>query len=324
MAEMLSTTRYIALVRNKPRSMDENQPPHVFQITTLPNTSLDIHDDATGKLVQRLHSISPIQRVRISKTHLVVALNHTVMIYSMKKPMEKLVAYETAHNPFGLCCLGNDLVVFPGVIPGQVRMYNLVTNEVHIIYAHRSSLRAIALSRDEKRVATASTQGTLIRVFSIPFLKCVAEFRRGIDKAVILSLAFSPDRQLLAATSDKSTLHIFEPSIHFDSDATNKWGFLSKLPLLPRQFSDTYSSATIKFRLSEEHSGAPTCPGLKDEVLDAVPGSGLTQGLIGWVDDQRLVVVGAGLDPVWEIFRVTNVAHSSCVIELEAWKRYLD
>jgi WD40 repeat protein len=295
----------------------------------LPNTHLDIFNDATESVVTSLELKAPVQRVRISKTHLVVVQDRTVLIYKMEIPLEKVVAYETADNPLGLCCLGKNLVIFPGLTSGQVRLYNLNTNDVSIIPAHNSPLRAIVLSHDEEMVATASEQGTLVRLFSLPSTTKVTEFRRGVDPAAILSLAFSPDLRFLAATSDKSTLHIFDlvqGAVPEPDSKTHKWGILSKLPMLPRQFSDIYASATIKFELGDEPipSAVSKSSTLPDEIYDGIPGGTPNKGLIGWLDDYRLVIVGAGHDARWEKFLVSTDEAGARVIVREGWKRYLD
>ena len=51
--------------------------------------------------------------------------------------------------------------------------------------------------------------GTLIRVFDAVNPGLIREFRRGADRAVVYSLAFSPDSQFLVASSDTGTVHVF-------------------------------------------------------------------------------------------------------------------
>ncbi|KAF2251416.1 WD repeat domain phosphoinositide-interacting protein 4 [Trematosphaeria pertusa] len=337
---MLGTTRYIALVgggkqpkfpQNKVCSPDDSDSdPWVF-ITT-DTYEVQIWNDATQVVATSLEFKTPIQRVRISQSHLIVVLLNNVGIYKMKSPPEKIADYETVNNPFGLCALGKGIVAFPGRAPGQVKLFETVTGNVSIIPAHESPLRALALNKKGDMVATASEQGTLVRLWTYPSCTKIVEFRRGVDPATIFSLAFSTAGSMLAVTSDKSTLHIFDLPVGLQASAaepdpkTHKWGILSKVPLLPRQFSDTYSSATAKFDMGEEPVGWG--PQSKSATFNAgipgVPGGRPTKGLIGWLDDQTLLVIGAGQDARWEKFTVGVDETGRRAIFREGWRRYLD
>lgn len=221
-------------------------------------------------------------------------------------------------------------------------------------------------------------QGTLIRVFSTANCARLAELRRGVDPAVILALAISPSSTLLAVTSDKSTLHIFDlPSLHPErppdptqhdkarastsssssSSSTSsfhpfptttagsaigpedggrhKWGILGKLPLMPRVFSDVYSFASAHFETGSEPI-ATTTPGSRGglgvgghTISSATQTGGVSRGrpskgVLGWINDSCLVVVGAGRDGRWERFVVvenTETVERVCV--RDGWRRYL-
>ena len=124
-------------------------------------------------------------------------------------------------------------------------------------------------------------------MFSTSNCARLVELRRGIDPATIFSLAFNPSGTMLACTSDKSTLHIFDvphpkrpsrqqqqqqqqqsqsPQSGDSTDANNnansggsdgrgKWGILSKIPMMPRMFSDVYSFASAPFEVDDEEEG---------------------------------------------------------------------
>ena len=262
-AEMLGTTRYIALVgggkqpkfpQNKVCLEDSD-----WVMVNADSYEVQIWNDSTQVVATSLEFKTPIQRVRITQTHLVVVLLNKVWIYKMKMPPEKLGEYETVNNPFGLCCLSKDIVAFPGRTVGQVKVFHFDdAGNVSIINAHESPLRALALTQTSDVVATASEQGTIIRLWSPSSSSKLAEFRRGVDPATVFSLAFSPNGSALAVTSDKSTLHIFDLPGSGSTQATesepstHKWGILSKVPLVPRQFSDKYSDAKIRFEIGEE------------------------------------------------------------------------
>ncbi|KAF2015645.1 WD40 repeat-like protein [Aaosphaeria arxii CBS 175.79] len=330
-AEMVGRTNYIALVGG-------GKQPKFPQNKVCPQRSEWIWVDADGYKVQiwndskqivstSLEFKTPIQRVRISTSHLVVVLLNKVGIYKMKVPPDKLAEYETVNNPFGLCSLGKKIVAFPGMNAGQVRLFDLTSGNISIINAHNSPLRALALNRDDDMVATASEQGTLVRLWSFPSCTKFTEYRRGVDPAAIFSIAFSPSGLMLAVTSDKSTLHIFnvEDRMSDTDPKQHKWGILSKVPLLPRQFSDHYSNATAKFEMGEEPDDNPVSRSATFNAgIPGVPGGKPPKGVVGWTDENTIFVVGAGSDARWEKFIVGVNSDGRRIVYREGWKKYLE
>lgn len=108
---------------------------------------------------------------------------------------------------------------------GRVRIYD--TNEltdVNHIDAHQSPLAQLKFDRHGNRLATASSKGTVVRVFDVQTRERVHELRRGVSHAVMYSLSFSPCGNFLAACSSANTVHIFKvPNVctHDDSAAAS-------------------------------------------------------------------------------------------------------
>ena len=115
-----------------------------------------IWDDAKQKAVITLEFRSPVNRVCLSRSRIIAVLYNSVHIYAFSSPPEKLSVFETANNPFGLCCLGSKIVAFPGRTPGQVQLVEIGTGNVSIIPAHATALKAIEMSPDGEVLATAS------------------------------------------------------------------------------------------------------------------------------------------------------------------------
>lgn len=170
----------------------------------------------------------------------------------------------------------------------------------------------------------------------------IAELRRGVDHACIFSISISPSSQMLAVTSDKSTLHIFDmphpskvarpdssnpnrrltsmgsgsPSPVGDEAPTQKWGILSRIPMLPRVFSDIYSFASAHFELGD---AVP-----QESSLDSVSETSRTRkGVIGWTSDHSLIVISAGRDGRWEKFILAEGEDGKRYCVRDGWKRYL-
>ncbi|KAH7112835.1 WD40-repeat-containing domain protein [Dendryphion nanum] len=316
-AEMIECSKYLALVGGG------KQP-------EFPQNKVQFWDDKGEKITMRVEFNAPVQRVRVSQTHLIVVFLNRVSIYRMAIPPPKVADYETVNNPFGLCSLGENTVIFPGIIAGQIKLFNLKTHNVSIINAHEAPLRALSLGPKGDLLATASEKGTLVRIWSFPSCTKLAELRRGIDPAAIFSMAFSPSGAKLAVTSDKSTLHIWDlvsEGAGPDPDAKNhKWGILAKIPLLPRQFSDQYSSAQAKFEMGDEPVAGPAADSLALHAgIPGVPGGRPTKGLLGWYNEETLFVVGAGKydDAKWEKFIVGVDSAGKRAVYRDGWKRYL-
>lgn len=157
----------------------------------------------------------------------------------------------------------------------------------------------------------------------------VAELRRGIDSATIYSLGFSPSGTMLACTSDKATLHIFDVphpkrpllGVADNGDGKGKWGLLAKIPMLPRAFSDVYSFASAPFEVDDGAvAGGPAMPA--SDSSDKLGTSRPQKGQIGWIAEDSLLVIGAGRDARWEKFVVTENEGRRCCTR-EGWKRYM-
>lgn len=148
---------------------------------------------------------------------------------------------------------------------------------------------------------------------------------------MIFALAISPSNTYLAVTSDKSTLHVFDlphpralsrrsqsPSAYSDDGINQKWGILGKIPLLPRVFSDIYSFTSAHFEIGDDSiSSTPYIPPLGTSVGRP------SKGVLGWTDDQTILVLGAGRDGRWEKFLIREGEDNKRFCVREGWKRYL-
>ncbi|KAL8778856.1 MAG: hypothetical protein Q9213_007210 [Squamulea squamosa] len=341
--EMLGKANYVALVGGGKNPK-------------FPTNKVIIWDDAKQVAAVTLEFRSPVLQARLSRSQILVALLNSVLLYAFSSPPKQVSSFETADNPSGLCCLGSKVIAFPGRTPGQVQIVEISSGNVSIVPAHSSPLKAMTLSPNGEILATASETGTLIRLFSTTNCARISELRRGVDPAAIFSLAISPSNALLAVTSDKATLHIFdiphssdftsrnssavvisnsrssspystsERSIASSSDTTNrqKWGILGKLPLLPRLFSDTYSFASAPIAIDDDPYSSLSLNGTaKPSVpIQGIPGGKARKGVIGWLDDWMIVVIGAGRDGRWEKF-VIGKGEQGRWIGRMGWKRYL-
>jgi WD repeat-containing protein 45 len=141
--QMMGTSNYLGLVGGG-------------TIPKFASNKVIVWDDQAAKPAIEISTLSPVRGLQISRQRIVVALQNSIRLYQFVKPPQFIGQYETADNVLGLCCLSDKFVAFPGRTPGQVQLVEVDTNNVSIIPAHSSPLRALALSQDSELLATAS------------------------------------------------------------------------------------------------------------------------------------------------------------------------
>lgn len=155
--EMLFLSNLFALVGNG-YSNSEYPPNKVF-----------IWNDHTNSFFCELGFKSHVLAVKLRREHIVVVLERSVYVYSFTNLKVKDII-ETVVNPRGLCCVSQAeakaVLACPGLHPGQVQVRDLKRNIVKVIKAHDSDVACMSLTLDGSLLATASTKGTLIRIFN--------------------------------------------------------------------------------------------------------------------------------------------------------------
>lgn len=113
-------------------------------------------DDSKSKPGLEISALTPVRGVQLSKERIVLVLQNSVRVFKFAKPPSLLSAYETANNPWGICCLSSRQIAFPGRTTGHVQLVEITTGNVSIIPAHSSALRTMQFSPDGDLLATAS------------------------------------------------------------------------------------------------------------------------------------------------------------------------
>ncbi|KAJ3683734.1 hypothetical protein LUZ60_013961 [Juncus effusus] len=190
-----------------------------------PPNKVMIWDDNQSRCIGELSFRTEVRGVRLRRDRVIVALDHKLFVYNFAD-LKLVNQIETAPNPRGLCAVsqqqGQLVLVCPGGQKGQVRVEHYGARRTKFIMAHDSRIACLALSQDGRLVATASTKGTLVRVFSTHDGTLLQEVRRGADRAEIYSVAFSPNMQFLAVSSDKGTVHVFNLKINLGASANDR------------------------------------------------------------------------------------------------------
>ena len=186
-------------------------------------------------IVATLRTTARILSVQASPAYITAVTSECVFVFSVST-WSLLFEVPTPPNPLGLCGLSPNaespyIVVLASDTSARLSVINVLTQE-HVceIQAHRAPLRCCAVSPCGGFIATASTTGTLIRVFRLPDGGLSQTLRRGRTPASIaclhffaLPLHFQPGDggpssshargahppSLLAVGSDLPTVHIF-------------------------------------------------------------------------------------------------------------------
>ncbi|TYH36997.1 hypothetical protein ES332_D12G010800v1 [Gossypium tomentosum] len=249
--EMLFRCNILALVGGGP---DPQYPPNKVMIW----------DDHQSRCISELSFRSEVRSVRLRRDRIIVVLEQKIFVYNFVD-LKLLHQIETILNPKGLCAVsqgaGSLVLVCPGLQKGQVRVEHYASKRTKFIMAHDSRIACFALSQDGQLLATASTKGTLVRIYNTIDGSLLQEVRRGADRAEIYSLAFSSNAQWLAVSSDKGTVHVFSLKISAGSPGTTQSRSTSEpvvsshsslsfiKGVLPKYFSSEWSVA--QFRLVE-------------------------------------------------------------------------
>jgi len=97
-----------------------------------------------------------------------------------------------------------------GLLSGSVQVISLNSDVRPTFFqTHMHPLSIIKFSPNSSLIATASSQGTLIRVFDSASGSLMNVLRRGSLQSQILAIAISPGNQKLAAVSLNGTVHAF-------------------------------------------------------------------------------------------------------------------
>ncbi|XP_047323175.1 autophagy-related protein 18a-like [Impatiens glandulifera] len=230
-----------------------------------PLNKVMIWDDHQGRCIGELSFKSDVKSVRLRRDRIVVILLQKIFVYNFAD-LKLLHQIETIINPKGLCevshMAGSMVLVCPGLQKGQVRIEHYATKRTKFFMAHNSRIACFALTNDGRLLATASSKGTLVRIFNALDGTLLQEVRRGADRAEIYSLAFSSGGQWLAVSSDKGTVHVFSLKVDsgsmgiersssepqtFGPPATSSLSFIKGV--LPKYFSSEWSVA--RFRIQE-------------------------------------------------------------------------
>lgn len=222
--EMLFCTSLIALVgaADQPQSS-----PRKLQIVNTKRQSM----------ICELLFPSSILAVKLNRKTLVIVLETEIYIYDISN-MRLQHVIETSANPEAICALSpsadSSYLAYPSPVPshnsqlagqststgsasatqqqtGDVLLFSTRSlSTLNVIQAHKTPISFLSINSTGTLLATASEKGTVIRVWSVPGVEKLYQFRRGTREARIYSISFNLVSSLLAVSSAHDTVHIFK------------------------------------------------------------------------------------------------------------------
>ena len=158
-----------------------------------------------------------IEELILTKESLVVVLAKKTYLFN-KNNLKCVDQILTCFNSKGLAALpcdekpNNKILVCPAKKFGDLAVHHYYADKMveEFISAHTSRISAVSVNAMGTQIASASEKGTLVRIFSVDGGHCLQELRRGTRTASISELIFHPTLNLLACSSNKSSIHLFE------------------------------------------------------------------------------------------------------------------
>ena len=175
-------------------------------------SKLIIWDDHQKKPLSEIKFNQNIMNVKLRKDKIIVVFRDKIFVFDLST-FKNIDIIETGDNSHGIVAVSYEpeqtILAYPDKKKGQVRIKNYEKSSIFYINAHENNIAYIALSNDGSLLATASEQGTLIRIFNTENGDSLQEVRRGKDKADIKYICFEPNYKFIAASSNKGTIHIW-------------------------------------------------------------------------------------------------------------------
>ncbi|XP_022153340.1 autophagy-related protein 18b isoform X3 [Momordica charantia] len=211
---------------------------------------LCLFNTMSGNALRELNFLTSILAVRMNRKRLVVLLQDKTYIYDINS-LTILDTIDTVPNSKGICAFspsldGCFLALPASITKGSLLLYNVMELQLHCeIDAHITPLATMVLSSNGMYIATASEQGTMIRVHLVLEATKSYSFRRGSYPSTIFSLSFGPCSQvpeILVATSSSGSVHVFPLGFAINQRSSRRsGGFLGSI--MPDSISDALDPA---------------------------------------------------------------------------------
>ena len=183
-----------------------------------------IYDNHQGKIVSQIRFNSEVIKVKIRNDTIIGVIIDKIYIFNIST-LETIDVFDTYYNPQGIFSISNQstelLIAFPHAkSKGKIQVEEYIItkdesqkNDPKIINAHESSIAYISMNNEGTIIATASSKGTLIRIFLLWQLDHpISVLKRGSKNVKINCIVFDLNNEIIGCTSDVGTTHVFNIS----------------------------------------------------------------------------------------------------------------
>jgi WD40 repeat protein len=168
-----------------------------------------------------------ILNIRIHEKYFAFVFHNSIEIFDFET-LEQLKVKKTYDNPnasIAVSTSGECIMAYPSTEQGVVVIDYVDREEVIKIQAHENEISCLSIDDSGEKIATASTKGTLIRVFNLDNGRKLNEVRRGINPTLIDNISFNSDASNICVSSRRGTLHIF--NLKYYNGTKNRTSYFS-------------------------------------------------------------------------------------------------
>lgn len=176
-----------------------------------------LFDDSQAKVITEIIVIYDVLNVKLKRTKIFIISENQINVFAFSNNYLKIDTINTFPNKLGIIGITSgstyNIIAYPsGLGEVTIKNYDIKKGdnfESSVIKAHQSEIMALTLNNDGSLLASASKQGTIIRIYQVKDGALIQELRRGSKNSEIYSLMFNFNSKYLACSSSSGTVHVF-------------------------------------------------------------------------------------------------------------------
>lgn len=174
-------------------------------------------DENESKVINEIIVKYTIKNIKLKRDKIFIIVENSISVFTLGN-IEKIDFLKTYPNKNGIFGISLDpkknIISYLSPELGKIIIKNydekkngeFLTKEIN---AHQTEIISLVMNFDGSLIASASSKGTIIKIFKTSNGDIIQELRRGTEPAEIYSLAFDYNSQYIACSSNKGTIHIF-------------------------------------------------------------------------------------------------------------------